>query len=82
MSEYKKFSKLKEVSIEELQVMDFPLMMSGLSWHLMTFLDRLILGRYSIEAMASGSYLGDVVWNISVCSYRGMWYCRIFSKAI
>ncbi len=49
--EYTKLTKHSTGSIKELFTISFPLMLSFLSTYLMIFVDRLILSRYSLEAL-------------------------------
>jgi len=58
--EYKLLSKYKPGSLKELAVIAFPLMLSFLSGNLMFFFDRLILARYSLDAMNAVAIAGMI----------------------
>jgi len=58
---YEKMTRHPEGSMRELFTISFPLMLSMLSGYLMMFLDRLILSRYSTEAMTASVLAGSVV---------------------
>lgn len=49
--EYKAFTRYPSGSLRELWAISFPLMLSLMSGSLMIFLDRLLLARYSIDAL-------------------------------
>ena len=53
MSNYKNLTKYKSASFMELATISFPLMISALSGNVMMFIDRLILARYSADAMTA-----------------------------
>ena len=58
--EYKLLSKYKPGSLPELIVIALPLMLSFLSGNLMFFFDRLIMARYSLDAMNAVSIAGMI----------------------
>src|SRR5215467_289720 len=52
-----------EGSVQELWAISFPLILSILSINLMTFVDRLMLSKYGIQAM-NAAVVADLVFNI------------------
>lgn len=54
-------TKHKPGSIGEVWTLAFPMMISALSNNAMVFLDRIILGNYSLDAMNSGAAAGNAV---------------------
>ncbi len=57
-----KLTPYLEGSVKELWVISFPLMLSTLSMLLMTFVDRLFLNRYSIEALNVSVNASTLAW--------------------
>lgn len=61
-NEVQKLTEYPEGSIKEMFAISFPLMLSVLSGNIMLFLDRLILAKFSLEAMNAAAAAGMVIF--------------------